>query len=84
MRGGSVVDVVAALGLIGAMIINDWSLVFQPNPNAIIPPHLPWLYGNQKPGNHFGYSKGAGPKSLTVTRMTQNAGSDKKQPSSGS
>ena len=87
LRGGSFIDVVAALGLIGAMIIlstNNWGLAFQPNPNAIIPPHLQWLYGNQQPGNHFGYSKEAGPRSGTVTGMTQNAGSEKKYPSSGS
>jgi hypothetical protein len=85
LRSGSFIDVVAALGLIGAMIIlstNDWGLAFQPNPNAIIPPHLQWLYGNEKPGNHFGYGKGAGPS--TVPGMTQNAGSDKKQLSSSS
>jgi hypothetical protein len=87
LRGGSFIDIVAALGIIGAIIvlsINDWGLAFQPNPNVIIPPHLQWLYGNQQPENHFGYDKGAGPRSLTVTGMTQNAGSDKNQPSSGS
>ena len=87
LRGGSFIDVVAALGLIGAMIIlstNDWGLAFQPNPNGIIPPHLQWLYGNQQPGNYFGYGKGAGPRSITVTGLTQNAGSEKKDPSSGS
>ena len=85
LRGGS--DIAAALGIIGAIIIlltNDWSLAFQPNPNAIIPPHLQWLYGNQPPGNHFGYGKEAGPRSITVTGLTQNAGSEKKDPSSGS
>jgi len=87
LRGGSFIDIVAALGLIGAIIIlsiNDWGLTFQPNPNVIIPPHLQWLYGNQQPGNHFGYGKGAGPRSLTVTGLTQNAGSDKKEQSFGS
>jgi hypothetical protein len=89
LRGGDFVDVVTGLGLIGAMIIlltNDRSLIFQfqPNPDPIIPPHLQWLYGNQKPGTHFGYGKNAGPRSFTVTGMTQNVGSDKKQPSSGS
>ena len=29
-------------------------------------------------------AKAAGPRSITVTGLTQNAGSDKKQPSSGS
>ena len=87
LRGGSFIDVVAALGLIGAMIIlltNDWGLGFQPNPNGIIPPHLQWLYGNQQPGNYFGYDKGAGPRSITVTGLTQNMGSEKKDPSSNS
>jgi hypothetical protein len=87
LRGGSFIDIVAALGLIGAIIIlstNDGGLAFQPNPNAIIPPHLQWLYGNQHPGNHFAYGKGAGTRSLTITELTQNAGSDKKDPSSGS
>lgn len=87
LRGGSSIDVVAALGLIGAMTIlltNDWGLAFQPNPNGIIPPHLQWLYGNRQPGNSFGYSNGAGPRSITVTGLTQNAGSEKKDPSSGS
>ena len=62
LRGG--IDIAAALGIIGVIIIlltNDSSLAFQPNPNAMIPPHLQWLYGNQPPGNHFGYGKEAGP-----------------------
>jgi hypothetical protein len=87
LRGGSFIDIVAALGIIGAIIvlsINDWGLGFQPNPNVFIPPHLRWLYGNQQPGNNFGYGKGVGPRSLTVTEMTQSAGSEKKKPSSGS
>ena len=87
LRGGSFIDIVAALGVIGGIIIlliNDWGLTFQPNPHLIVPPHLQWLYGNQQPGNHFGYGKGAGPRSVTVTGMTQNAGSDKKDPSSSS
>ena len=84
LRGGSFIDIVAALGIIGAIIIlstNDWGLVFQPNPHVIVPPHLQWLYGNQQPGNHFGYGKGG---YVTVIGMTQNAGFDKKDPSSGS
>ena len=86
LRGGSFIDIVAALGVIGAIIIftMNGGLAFQPNPNAIIPPHLQWLYGNQQPGNHFGYGKEAGPRSLTVTGLTQNAGSEKKDLSSGS
>lgn len=57
LRGGSFIDIVGGLGLIGAMIIlltNDWGLVFQLNP----PPHLQLLYGNQHSRNHFGYDKG--------------------------
>ena len=56
LSGGSFIDIVAALGVIGSIIIlsiNDWGLTFQPNPNTIIPPHLQWLYGNQQPGNHY-------------------------------
>ena len=87
LRGGSIEDWVAAFGVIIAIItlINNVD-AFQvpPNPEAIVPPHLPWLYGNQKPGNHFGYGKSAGPRSLTGIGMTQNAGSEKKDPSSGS
>lgn len=62
LQSGSFINIVVALGLISAIIIlstNNWGLAFQPNPNAIIPPHLQWLYGNQQPGNHFGYGKGA-------------------------
>lgn len=62
LRGGSFVDVAAGLAIIAAIIIilANNANGFQPNPNAIIPPHLQWLYGNQQPGNHFGYSNGAG------------------------
>ena len=87
LRGGAYVDIYGALGIILAIIIlasNDWSFAFQPNPNAIVPPHLQWLYGPTKPGNQFGYGKHNGPRSLTVTGLAQNAGSDKKDPSSGS
>lgn len=84
LRGGSVVDIVLALGLISAIIILSINAWINPNTNIVLPPHLQWLYGNQQPGNHFGYGKGAGPTSLTVTGLTQNAGSEKKDPSSGS
>jgi hypothetical protein len=53
-------------------------------PRAIVPPHLQWLERNQQPGNHFGYGKRAGPRSITIVGATQNAGSNKKQSSSGS
>lgn len=87
LKGGAFVDVVAAVGVMGAIIIiliNNGSFGFQPNPNSIVPPHLEWLYGNNYKPGQFGYGKGAGPRSRTVTGMTQNAASDKKQPSSGS
>ena len=87
LRGGSFIDIVADLGIIGAIIIlsiNDWGLAFEPNPHLIVPPHLQWLYGNQQLGNHFGYGKEAGLRSVTVTGMTQNAGSKKKNQSPGS
>ena len=61
------------------MSTNGSGLVFQPNLHIIVPSHLQWLYGN-----HFGYGKEAGPRRVTVTGMTQNAGSDKKDSSSGS
>ena len=72
LRGGSFIDVVAALGLIGAIIIlstNDWGLAFQPNPNGIIPPHLAMVIWKSATGNHFGYGKEAGPRSFTVTGL---------------
>lgn len=57
LRGGAIEDWVAAFGVIIAIItlINNVD-AFQvpPNPGAIVPPHLQWLYGNQQPGNHFG------------------------------
>ncbi len=87
LRGGSFIDVVAALGVIGGIIIlliNDWGLAFQPNPHLIVPPHLQWLYGNNYQPGQFGYGKSAGQRSITVTGMTRNSGSDKKYPSSGS
>ncbi len=88
LRGGEFIDVVAALDLIGTMltlIINaDTGVAFQPNLNGVIPPHLQWLYGNQQPGKYFGSGKGAGPRSVKVLGLTQNANSEKKQPSSGS
>lgn len=85
LRGGSYVEMAVALGIIGIILIlltNAWTT---PNANRIVAPHLQWLYGDPKPGNQFGYGKSVGPRSITVTGvMTQDAGSDKKQPSSGS
>ena len=85
LRGGSLIDRAKYLVWLGLLIKKiDEILAFQPNANQIIPPHLEWLYGNHKPGNHFGYGKEYGPRSLAVTGLTKNAGSEKKDPSSGS
>ena len=84
MKGGSFVDVAAGLAIIAAIIIlANNANGFQPNPHVNVPPHLQWLYGNNSQPGQFGYGKGVGPRSITVTGMTQNAGSDKKYPSSG-
>ena len=66
------------------LLTSDSGLAFQPNPHATVPPHLQWLYGNNYQPGQFGYGKGAGPRSITVIEMTQNAGSEKKDPSFGS
>ena len=85
LRSGSFVDVAAGLGIIAAIIIlANNANGFQPNPHVNVPPHLQWLYGNNYQPGQFGYGKGVGPRSITVTGMTQNAGSEKKYPSSGS
>ena len=85
LRGGSFVDVAAGLAIIAAIIIlANNANGFQPNPHVNVPPHLQWLYGNNYQPGQFGYGKGVGPRSITVTGMTQNAGSEKKYPSSGS
>jgi hypothetical protein len=85
LKGGDFVDVAAGLAIIAAIIIlANNANGFQPNPHLIVPPHLQWLYGNNYKPGQFGYGKSAGPRSSTVIGMTQNAGSDKKQPSSGS
>jgi hypothetical protein len=74
----------AAWLLITIWMLQQQGAGFQPINLVPRPPHLQGLYGNQHPGNHFGYGKGAGPRSIKVVGATQNAGSDKKQPSSGS
>ena len=61
LRGGSFVDVAAYLAIIGVIIIMASNAnAFQPNPNAIIPPHLQWLYGNNYKRGQFGYRKSDG------------------------
>jgi len=65
-------------------MLQQQSLGFQPVRQASPPPHLQWLYGNNDKPGQFGYGKGAGTRSITLTGATQNAGSEKKDPSSGS
>jgi hypothetical protein len=74
----------AAWLLITIWMLQQQSAGFQPINPVPRPPHLQGLYGNQHPGNPFGYRKGAGPRIIKVVGATQNAGSDKKKPSSGS
>jgi hypothetical protein len=56
-------------------MLQQQSTGFQPINLVPRPPHLQGLYGNQQPGNQFGYGKGAGPRSIKVVGATQNAGS---------
>lgn len=83
LRAGSRLTEAAWL-LITIWMLQQQIVGFQPVRQAPPLPHLQWLYGNNYKPGQFGYGKGAGPRSNTVTGMTQNAGSDKKQPSSGS
>ena len=79
LRGGGIEDWLAAFGIIIAII----AVLNNVEGGAIVTPHLQWLYGNQQPGNNFGYCK----NSMRITSMTgatQNAGSEKKEPSKGS
>jgi hypothetical protein len=71
LRGGEIQNWVAAFGIVIAIItvLNNVE-GFQVPPGAIVPPHFQWLYENQQPRNHFGYGKGAGTRSLTVTGAT--------------
>ena len=82
LRGGEFKDWGAAFAIIIAIITvlnNVDAFQVPPAPG----PHLVWLYGNQHPGNHHGHGKEAGPRSSTIVKATQNAGSDKKQSSAG-
>jgi hypothetical protein len=77
--------IIAALILICNIIIllrnKILELALKPNPNAFIPPHLQLFHGDQKPKTNSGYSNGAGPRTLTVTELTKNSRSEKKDPS---
>ena len=91
LRGGGVgknilIDVAMVLALVYLWNLN-FTMGFQPQPQfqpRIVPPHLQWLYGNNYKSGKFGYGKSAGPRSVTVTGLTRNAGSEKKNPSAGS
>lgn len=82
LRAGNSRVTQAAWLLITIWLLQQQSTGFQPINLVPRPPHLQGLYGNQQSGNQFGYAKGAGPRSIKVVGATQNAGSDKKQPSS--
>ena len=72
LRGGSFIDIVAALGVIGGIIIlliNDWGLAFQPNPYLIVPTHLQWLYENNSQPGQFRDEKIEGRQIFTLTVM---------------
>jgi hypothetical protein len=87
LRGGSLTEASCFIAILGAIVlilaINSQAFV-PPDRRAAPPPHLEQIYGNNRPGNDFGYGKGIGPRTITVTGLTQNAGSDKKEPSKGS
>lgn len=90
LRGGDLKESIAAIGVIMAFMVMLKNIIgveaFQvpPNPGAIPPPHLSWLYGNSKPDRHFGFETKAGPRSVIVTDATRNAGSEKNEPFKGS
>lgn len=97
LRGGDMDDVRRVFGAVGfvcvvIIVINNWQIIegFQAVQGftRIRPPHLQLLdelFGNQRPRHDSGYGTLApGPRSITVVGMTQNAGSEKKDPSSGS
>lgn len=83
LRAGSRLTEAAWL-LLTIWMLQHQSVGFQPVRQGPPPPHIQWLYGNNYQPGQFGYGKGVGPRRITVTDMTQNAGSDKNQPSSGS
>jgi hypothetical protein len=83
LRGGSDAEVAAFLVIVATItLLMASNSAFVINPNEL--PHLQWMYGNQPPGNQYGYGKGGGPRSITVIDATQNAGSEKNDPSFGS
>ena len=66
----------AGLAIIAAIIIlANNANGFQPNSHVNVPPHLQWLYENNYQPGQFGYGKGVGPRSITVTGAT-NFGSE--------
>ena len=87
LRGGDSVDVAKGLIIVAAavagILLAESASGFILSPHAFIPPHLQWLYGDNAVPGQYGYGKGAGPRSLTVTGLARNAGSEKKPPSPG-
>jgi len=66
------------------MLINSDSVTaFQVHRGGMTPLHHQWFLGTQRPTDYydFKYGKGVGPKSITVTGLTNNAGSHKENPS---
>jgi hypothetical protein len=84
IRAGDSYVTQAAWLLITIWMLQHQSAGFQPVRQAPPPPHLQWLYGNNYQPGQFGYGKGGGTRTIRVTGATQNAGSEKKDPSSGS
>ena len=85
LRGGGLTEAALFLALIGIIVfLASNSQGFVIPGTGVVPPHLEQIYGNNRPGNDFGYGKGHGPRSITVTGLTQNAGSEKKEPLKGS
>ena len=77
LRGGDIQDWVRAFGIIISIItvLNNVD-GFQVPPGTIVPPHLKYLYGTQKPENHFGYEKGGATNSESERNWIQNAYSE--------
>jgi hypothetical protein len=80
LRGGDFKDIAEAAFY---ALLCVWMLMgfgeadaFVPSPP--LPPPLKFLYGDNKPGNIFGYGKGSGRQTIIFRDQTRNAGFDKK------
>lgn len=91
LRSGDIQNMIEALGVVMAIIAVlsnvEEAEAFQvpPAPGVIPLPHLAWLYGNSKSEHPFGFTKGIGPRSISIVRTeaTRNAGSEREDPSNG-